>query len=82
MAFDLPRRMTYGESLHLLPDELKSIFRKYEEIRKKITNTKWSLVFNQTCLKEFLHIYYVQGSLTNYFDKNRNLNIVKLFEKN
>ena len=52
MAFDLPTRMTYGESLYLLPDELRNIFRKYEETRKKIINSKWSLVFNQTCLKE------------------------------
>ena len=44
--------MSYGDNLFLLLNELKNDFRKYEEIRKKITNTKWSLVFNKTCLKE------------------------------
>ena len=50
--------MSYGDNLFLLPNELKNDFRKYEDIRKKIINTKWSLVFNQTCLKENLWPIY------------------------
>ena len=44
--------MSYGDNLYLLPNELKDIFRKFEDVRRKIINSKWSLVFNETCLKE------------------------------
>ena len=50
--------MSYGENLYLLPEELRNSFRKFEEIRKKLINIEWSLVFNQTCLKNNLWPIY------------------------
>ena len=50
--------MSYGENLYLLPYELKNIFRKFEDVKRKMINSKWSLVFNQTCLKENLRPVY------------------------
>ena len=44
--------MNYSNFLNQLPSEEKCSYRNYEKIQKKIVNTNWSLVFNQTCLKE------------------------------
>ena len=44
--------MSYVELLHSVPDELRRVFRRYETIRKKLINIKWSCEFNSICLKE------------------------------
>ena len=44
--------MNYSSLLNQLSYEEKCSYRNYEKITKKIVDTKWSLVFNETCLKE------------------------------
>ena len=44
----------FGEVLYNLPFDLKSKFRKLENNSKKLILSKWSIVFNETCLKENL----------------------------
>ena len=44
----------FGEVLYNLPFDLKSKFRKLENNSKKLITSKWSIVFNETCLKENL----------------------------
>ena len=44
--------MNYSSLLNQLSYEEKCSYRNYEKITKKIVHTKWSLVFNETCLKE------------------------------
>ena len=48
------RNMPYTDTLYRLPDELIKLFRSYEQIKKKEINAKWSIVFNETCLRENL----------------------------
>ena len=43
---------TYGEEIYSLPEDLRKLFRKYENVNKKLINIKWSIEFNSTCLKE------------------------------
>ena len=50
--------MAYARLLHLIPEELRSLFRKYEALRKKQINNLWSRKFNEICLQE--------GILPNY----------------
>ena len=40
--------MAYGDLLNQLPNNIKTEFRKLENIRKKIVNSNLSLVFNKT----------------------------------
>ena len=50
----------FGEVLYNLPFDLKSKFRKLENNSKKLIMSKWSIVFNETCLKEnLLPIYSI-----------------------
>ena len=42
---------SYGEKLNSLPQDLKKCFRDLENVRKKIINANWSIVFNKTCIK-------------------------------
>ena len=44
--------MTYGQVLHTVPADLRTLFRKYEETSKKLINITWSIEFNSICLKE------------------------------
>ena len=44
----------FGEVLYNLPFDLKTKFRKLESNTKKHIMSKWSIVFNETCLKENL----------------------------
>ena len=44
--------MAYATLLHKLPPELRTIFRKYENLSKKLINVKWSIEFNSICLQE------------------------------
>ena len=42
--------MTYGQLLHSVPEGLRELYRRYENISKKLIQTRWSIVFNTTCL--------------------------------
>ena len=60
--------MEYGKLLNLLPDSLKSKYRKYENLIKKYINAEWSKLFNNVCLKEnlwpsYTNIYKCQTRL-------------------
>ena len=44
--------MTYADLLHSVPEELRKMYRKYENICKKQLTAKWSIEFNSTCLRE------------------------------
>ena len=44
--------MSYAKLLHNVPDGLRRLYRKYENVSKKLINTKWSIEFNSTCIKE------------------------------
>ena len=44
--------MNYLEELFNLPNYIRTQIRKLENIKTKIIKCKWSLVFNDTCLKE------------------------------
>ena len=46
--------MSYLQALFDLPSNVIEIFRKLESIKNKILKNKWSLVFNNTCIKENL----------------------------
>ena len=52
--------MEYGHLLSLLPDSMKLMYRKYENLIKKVINAEWSKVFNRTCLKEYLWPTYTK----------------------
>ena len=51
--------MTLGELLFPLPNDTRKLFRKLENLEKKIINNNWSSVFNKTCLKNNLLPKYV-----------------------
>ena len=44
--------MNYLDELFKLPNYIRSKLRKLENVKTKIIKSKWSLVFNDTCLKE------------------------------
>ena len=54
--------MEYGNLLSLVPESMKNIYRKYENVIKKVINANWSKVFNHTCLKEYLWPTYTKFS--------------------
>ena len=39
--------MDYGRFLHQLPEELRTLLRKYETLRKKLINNEWYSKFNE-----------------------------------
>ena len=43
---------TFSDVLNVLPETVVKTLRLIEKIKKKIVNTNWSLIFNQTCLNE------------------------------
>ena len=56
----------YIEKLNLLPSNLKTKFRRTENLIKKLINAEWSIVFNKTCLKDiYIYIYNVYEILYN-----------------
>ena len=65
--------MEYGNLLNLIPQPMKNIYRKYENLIKKVINAEWSKVFNHTCLKEFLWPTYT---------KNKYMNQIRVSAKN
>ena len=46
--------MSYVEKLRTLPHRIIQILRKMENIQRKMIKCKWSLVFNNTCIKKNL----------------------------
>ena len=46
--------MNYMELLNSIPPDLKSKFRKLENLRTKLINNSWSNIFNEVCLNENL----------------------------
>ena len=52
--------MVYSDLLYAVPEELRILFRKYEDVSKKLINIEWSRKFNQTCLKENILPKYTQ----------------------
>ena len=46
--------MSYADTLYRLPEELIKLFRRFEQVKKKVINANWSIVFNETCIKENL----------------------------
>ena len=48
--------MNFGELLHQLPEENRKIIRKKEKLIKKVIKNKYAIVFNQTCLKEYIYM--------------------------
>ena len=47
-----------GRILWNLPQEMKSLFRKFEYKSKKLINKEWSYKFNEICLNEQLWLTY------------------------
>ena len=67
---EIKEKMDYGRLLHQLPEELRNLMRKYEALRKKLTNNEWSTKFNEICIQEdvlpnFTRIYI--GALLKWF---------------
>ena len=52
--------MEYGQLLHSLPDELRTLFRRLETTEKKILMLKWSHIFNNVCLDENIMPVYTK----------------------
>ena len=44
--------MSYGNLLYALPEELRGLFRRYENYSKKLINLEWSIKFNSICNNE------------------------------
>ena len=44
--------ISYAQLLHSIPEGLRRLYRQYENVSKKLFNTKWSIEFNSICLKE------------------------------
>ena len=44
--------MTFGNLLFNVPVDLRKLYRKLEDTRKKLLKAKWSITFNNVCLKE------------------------------
>ena len=54
--------MTYGDVIAILPNILKKYYRKYESIKKKIIDYKWSMTFNKV-----LYFSQFRNSCRKYF---------------
>ena len=44
--------MNFGQIIQGLPYDLKKLFKKLENIKRKLLNNKWSLCFNKVCIKK------------------------------
>ena len=61
--------MTFVELLHTVPRDLRALFRKLENIEKKLIATKWSITFNNVCIKENIMPDYVYTYIYERFQK-------------
>ena len=57
--------LSYGNLIYPLPANLKSCLRNLEKVKKKITNEKYALLFNKTCINEGLHPKYTRCGKSN-----------------
>ena len=46
--------MSYGSILNQAPVDLRRILRTKEGILRKMINKKWSIIYNEKCIKENL----------------------------
>ena len=53
----------YVYLLHKVPHDYKKLIRSYENINEKINKRKWSIKFNNVCLKEKLWPTYTQYTI-------------------
>ena len=58
--------MNYMDLLNSIPTDLKSKFRKFENLRTKLINNEWSNIFNEVCLNEQLMPNYTNLSIYVY----------------
>ena len=65
--------MSYTDILYRLPNELIKLFRSFGQTKEKEINAKWSIVFNETCIKEN---YLIQILM---IINNKYINILLLF---
>ena len=71
--------MSYLELIHAVPDNLKKLFRKSENVCQKIINARWSITFNNVCLTENLMPIYTNMRL--YDQALRNLSETVEYKK-
>ena len=74
--------MNYFEKLFKLPNYIRKQIRKLENIKTKIRKSKWSLVFNDTCLKENILPNYTRTNYYVDFNLFRKQFIISLYKKN
>ena len=71
--------MTYGDVIAILPNILKKYYRKYESIKKKIIDYKWSMTFNKVCIKNNLWPTFTNLNKKQRFAKNIILCTISIF---
>ena len=50
---------SFGDALHVTPQELKVLFRNLEDLYKK-ANVRWSLAFNKVCINKRLMLNFIK----------------------
>ena len=50
----------YGDLLNLVSPEVRTLYRKYESVNKRIIKAKWSATFNRICIKEDIMPVYTR----------------------
>ena len=80
----------YSVLINTIPHQLKIVIRSLERCVKKVNNANWSIVFNETCIKEKILQKYSKGKkflvlpfwmfyLLMPIDKERELVILSFF---
>ena len=56
--------MSFGDLIHQLGNEHKTVIRHIEQTTKKLIKAKYALAFNKTCINENIvnHCHYLQHS--------------------
>ena len=72
--------MSYAQLLHSIPEALRKLYREYENVSKKLINTKWSIEFNSICLKEDLQPKY--SRIKHHDPAKRSTEATRRYEKN
>ena len=47
----------FGELLFILNPECRSLARKLERLQKKVVHSSYGVVFNKTCINEYIYMY-------------------------
>ena len=71
--------MSYAQLLHTVPEGLRKLYRQYENVSKKLINTKWSIEFNSICLKEDLQPNY--SRIKHHDPARRSTTATRMYEK-